>query len=128
MARIVNLTPHPINIAVKDGRTIEIPPSGKSLRLLEVDEPTDPVLIGNDEVEVVKRSFSLPENFPELDDPDVIAIVSLPVLMALRNRPIAARIVAPDTGSGAVRDEKGNIIAVKRFVTLANMSRETIGR
>lgn len=83
-------------------------------------------------VPVVSRRFedpaaSLPPEStsdPLLSFPvPVLWVVSLPALMALRAAGCTRKdVVAPDTGGGpygAVRDDKGNIVGVRRFVYLA---------
>jgi len=124
--RVVNLTPHEITLQLEDGRRVSIPPSGKIFRLDELDEPASSVAVkvdGEDvevEVEVVRRSFRV-TNFEELfEKEDMVAIVSLPALIALRQAGIRTRamIVAPDTGATAIRDERGQIVAVRRFITM----------
>jgi len=121
--RILNMTPHAINVELPDGRRIEIPPSGKVFRLNEKDEPagTVSVQVADEtvEVEVVRREFVL-ANYEELFDEDVVAIVSLPSLISIRQAGIQtkATIVAPDTGATAIRDERGQIVAVRRFITM----------
>jgi len=123
--RVVNLTPHPIVVETPSGR-FEIPPSGKIFRLAEDDKPAGTVTINETTVEVVERQFSVNlDNFLELTDPDCFCIVSLPALMALAQLvyqhpsiDINATVAAPDTGATAIRDEKGQIIAVRRFIVM----------
>lgn len=83
-------------------------------------------------VPVVSRRFEDPEaalppesaKDPLLSFPvPVLLVVSLPALMALRAAGCTRKdVVAPDTGGGpygAVRDDKGNIVGVRRFVYFA---------
>jgi len=49
----------------------------------------------------------------QLPEPDIVYIVFSPVLSGVKRR---NDVVAPDTGPCAVRDEKGQIIAVRGFV------------
>lgn len=83
-------------------------------------------------VPVVSRRFEDPASAlppegstdPQLPFPvPVLWVVSLPALMAMRAAGCTRKdIVAPDTGGGpygAVRDERGNIVGVRRFVYLA---------
>jgi len=121
MHRFVNLTPHAITIVRDDGSTVNVEPSGV-FRLRERDIPKE--RIGG--VDVVCRQFYIdPADLAMFDDPTAVYIVSLPALMALETirytLPELAQltIVAPDTGSGAVRDSAGNIIGTRRFVVLS---------
>jgi len=119
MKRVLNMTPHQITIQTGDGRRIDIPPAGKIFRLAEEDQLAGTVSLDGVEVEVVKRTFEV-TNCEELLDSDAVVIVSLPALMALRQAGIQVRaiVVAPDTGATAIRDERGQIVAVRRFITM----------
>jgi hypothetical protein len=122
MTKFVNLTPHKITIFCNDGSTIEVEPSGKVFRLEERDRVI--AKIGN--VEVVAREFMIPTEIKQFfDNPQAVYIVSLPALMALKTiekqHPELmdiSWIVAPDTGSGAVRDEQGRIIGTRRLIII----------
>jgi len=114
--RILNATPHPIDVVLEEGGRITLPPSGVVLRLVEEDEPQGEVA----GVPLRRRQFKLPQLPPELADADIV-VVSLPFLMGmaasglLPSRPL---FVAPDTGRDAIRDEQGRIIAVRAFITM----------
>jgi hypothetical protein len=119
--KILNLTPHPITILTRDGE-ITIEPSGFVWRLREEDtDITEQVGVGG--IEVVARRFSLDlDSVPEEVWSADIVIVSLPMLLSLKaslnslpNRPI---FCAPDTGSGAIRNEKGQVVATRRLITI----------
>lgn len=112
--KYVNMTPHSILVRKKDGSEFRIEPSGKVFRLEEVDEVVGSV----DGVEVVERKFSVSSIPEEFNDPEAVVIVSLPALMALKTVGLKheALIVAPDTGSGAIRDGEGRIIGTTRFI------------
>ena len=103
----VNLTPHTINI-VGVG---EIPPSGIIARV----EMTERVFATMGKVPIIarkpKRVIGLPE--PELG---TIFLVSSMVLDAMGRRANRGDVVAPDTGETAIRNERGQIVAVTRFV------------
>jgi len=129
--RLVNLTPHDVNLAL-DGTVVTVPRSGVVLRLEEHDEP-----IFNNPIPIVRRRFQVPDpvwvaeqaaqaegvTLPDVSLPLTIVIVSLPVLMSLPTDTLAYLtgkgiiLAAPDTGKGAVRDEKGQIVAVRGLVT-----------
>ncbi|MCS7187606.1 MAG: hypothetical protein RMK89_11735 [Armatimonadota bacterium] len=113
----INMTPHPVVIRKKDGSEITIEPSGQVFRLDEEDERLHDI----DGIELVYRKFKLPDSIPpEFSDPQVVVIVSLPALMALKATGVSfdALIVAPDTGSGAIRDSQGRIVGTTRLITM----------
>jgi hypothetical protein len=129
--KLVNMTPHDINIAL-NGATITVPKSGVVLRLEEHDEPFNL----NNPIPFVRRRFQAPnpnwvaeqaaqaEGVTLPDAPPVtIVLVSLPLLMSMPTNAIEALadrgiiVAAPDTGKGAIRDEKGQIVAVKSLIT-----------
>jgi hypothetical protein len=122
--KILNLTPHQVNIHKKDGSIITIEPSGVVWRLREEDtEITNELGIDTEGIEIVARRFSLdttevPEEVWSAD----IVIVSLPLLLALKaslgSLPERPLICAPDTGSGAIRDEKGQVKGARRLITI----------
>jgi hypothetical protein len=119
MYRFVNLTPHAVTVFRNDGSSFTIEPSGKVFRLRERDVVTANI----DGVDVVRRQFYIaPEDLELFNDPSAVYIVSLPALMGLATitEPDLSQfwIVAPDTGGGAVRDEKGNITGTRHFVIL----------
>ena len=105
MTKIINLTPHAINIT--DGPTF--PPSGKVARV-SVQQVDDGVIGG---VPVKKQTFGDIVDLPDPAD-DTIYIVSALVLSAAK---AAGRTdcVAPDTAN-AVRDDNGHIVSVPGFV------------
>ena len=106
--KLVNLTPHKLNI-VTDNGNIEIEPSGTIARV----KPTT-VRIGTvNGIDVVKTTFGEVEGLPS-PEKDTVYIVSTLVLNALKgSRP---DVVAPDTGpESAIRDESGRIVGIRRF-------------
>jgi hypothetical protein len=129
--RLINLTPHTIVVDDGDGERIHVEPSGLVVRLVEEDET-----ITTHPFPIVKRTYKLgdfpsPEVIKGLDgtvlpaypDTITIALVSLPVLLAMPADALSFLInhniivAAPDTGKGAIRDEKGQVIAVRGLVT-----------
>jgi hypothetical protein len=122
--KILNLTPHPIVIRKKDGTEITIQPSGIVWRMKEDDvEITGQLGFDTEGIEVVARRYSIDmTDIPaEVRSADIV-IVSLPLLLslkaALKVMPTKPLFCAPDTGSGAIRDEQGRIIGTTRLVTL----------
>ncbi|MEM5866924.1 MAG: hypothetical protein QXG39_03280 [Candidatus Aenigmatarchaeota archaeon] len=109
MIEIVNLTPHEIRIQTKSGEEIVIPPSGTVLRTQVQHE-----LIGEIEgIPVYKIKYGKVENLPERKE-GTIYLVSMPVKDAVPDR---EDICMPDTSPpNVIRDEKGNIKAVKAIV------------
>ena len=109
MTKLVNLTPHEIRVFDEAGNIITIPPSGRVARV-----KTEQKVIGKvASIPIVKTTFGEVEGLPA-PQPNTIFIVSSLVAQAVANE--RDDVVAPDTSpSGAVRDEKGNIVGVRRF-------------
>lgn len=112
---IINLTPHTVVIAL-DGNdtTITIPPAlGPDGKPTPARVSTQQVPAGNvNGIPVVSTVYGDVVGLPD-PKPDTIYIVSALVLGRVE-RP---DVFAPDTGPTAIRDEKGNIVAVTRLVT-----------
>jgi hypothetical protein len=104
---MINLTPHPIVLRLPDGQDVTLPPSGAVARVSMVEKVVGTVA----GVPVIRRRpgpvFGLP-------DGNQLCIVSSMVLGALPAG--APGVYAPDTGSTAIRDERGLVIAVTRLV------------
>lgn len=115
-----NLTPHAVTVICRDGRKMTFPPSGEVLRLTEVDqggnEPKSHLMIGDGlDIPVFRRAHLI--SFSNL--PRESAIVSLPVLQALAaDGHYPGWLWAPDTGRGAVRDDRGQIVATRALLQL----------
>ena len=113
---LVNLTPHAINVELKDKTVISIPPSGRVLRLDEDEKEVAEY--------VVKKKYSIKDSVYETLDEEKTYIVSIILLPYLKKDILGSDWVfrhydflAPDTGiKSAVRDSEGRIIAVKRFI------------
>jgi len=118
---VVNLTPHPITVFVGDRQTT-IPPSGKVLRAEENDsEPFIFEVEGMGCFEGVERKLELNQTLVKIfaENPDILFIVSLPLLELLRQHDANLfNVAAPDTGKRVVRDSEGRIIGTKGFVFL----------
>jgi hypothetical protein len=134
--KIINATPHAIVVFPPDdpsrvraegrkfydtetGREVVpllvIPSSGQVLQMEEKDEGGDLLVLNDVEIPVALRLFEIPPIPPE--DPETVWIVSLPIAQAWAREYVAPRnVFAPDTGSGAVRDEKGNIVGTRRLI------------
>ena len=107
--KLVNLTPHSITIMDSEEKVVvEIPPSGKILRLEETVVEAGEI----DGIPLVRKVYGVPELPPR--EPDTVYVVA-PLLLQYVRR---ADFVAPDTGpQSVVRDAEGRIIGVKRFMT-----------
>ena len=106
MSEFINLTPHALNIQLPDGSVTTIAPSGVVARVT-----TEEVVVGSAAgVPVVERRFGAVEGLPEEGTP---CLVSALVAGAVPGR---RGVYAPDTGASAVRNDKGQIVAVTRLV------------
>lgn len=106
--RVINLTPHDVVVWLENGKKVTFPKSGEVARVVEQVEQEGKV-IG---IPIVSKTYteiqSLPTQFP-----GTIYLVSILVLQNVEGRP---DVFSPDTGpGGAVRDDTGKIIGVKRF-------------
>ena len=110
---MLNLTPHPITIAIDGRDPVTIPPSGIVARVDTTEIPRGNMAFGDAfaEVPVISRRFGEVTGLPT--DPGTACLVSSLVLSAIPGRP---NTFAPDTGPTAIRDEKGHIVAVTRLV------------
>ena len=100
---LINLTPH--SIVVEGLGTFE----SKGLARVSTTQNVVGNINGIDLVETVQGQV---EGLPEIEEGKMY-IVSGMVLSALKGS--RADVIAPDTGSTAIRNEKGQIIAVTRF-------------
>lgn len=106
MTDFINLTPHALTLVLPDGSTVTIPPSGVVARVT-----TEEVVVGQVAgVPLVERRFGAVDGLPEDGTP---CLVSALVAGAVPGR---KGVYAPDTGSTALRNEKGHITAVTRLV------------
>jgi hypothetical protein len=105
MEDLINLTPHTIVIRV-GGVDHAIPPSGTVARV-----STAEAVVGEiDGVPVVRAVYGEVTGLPEEGTP---CIVSAMVRAAVPGR---AGVYSPDTGPSAIRDERGQIVAVTRLI------------
>lgn len=105
---MINLTPHPIVIRDQNGTETTIPPSGTVARVSTTDEVIGTCVVTG--APIVRRVFGEVTGLPEEGVP---CLVSALVLSAVPGR---EGVYAPDTGSTAVRNESGQIVAVTRLV------------
>jgi len=109
MVTIVNLTPHAITVRTDAGdRTFQ--PCGTVARVSQ--DTMDAGFVAG--IPVVKKTTGQVTGLP---DPaaDTVYIVSAMVLAAVSDR---SDVFAPDTGSTAIRNDKGHIVAVRGFVAV----------
>ena len=100
---LVNLTPHPVTVGEKT-----YAPSGRVARVASTELPGGDI----DGSPAVERRWGTPEIPLEGGE---IGIVSS---LVLEHAPEAlrGRLVAPDTGSTAVRNERGQILRATRWI------------
>lgn len=102
---MLNLTPHPITLRGAQG-DITLPPSGTVARVATVESVIGEVA----GLPVVSRAWGAVSGLPEDGTP---CIVSALVAGAVPGR---RGVYAPDSGATAIRDERGQVIAVTRLV------------
>lgn len=103
--KFYNITPHPVVI---DG-VMEIPAFGVVARVVTETTPGIPISGIRVSVNRVKDIMDLPDPVP-----GVAYIVTSQVLEALKgSRP---DVYAPDTGADAIRDFRGNVVAVRGLI------------
>lgn len=111
MAKIVNITGHPVRMVTLDGDVISFPKRGGA-RIPQRRAGTNPVYDSESgqHVDAVKiLSTGTVKNIPPPKE-GVLYIVSRIVFMALPKR---KDLLVPD---GAQRDDRGNVIAARRFI------------
>lgn len=123
--RLVNLTPHAITLRTGEGpeTDVTIPPSGTVARVSQGPARPAHGYLGCPVPVFQQGAFAAIEGLPSYED-GTLLIVSGMVASALkeyeayRNEEYRGDVVAPGTGpnDGAVRNEKGHIVAVTRLV------------
>lgn len=113
MSKIVNVTPHEIVVFDQEGKNVimRIPPSGIIARVTTTQQKVGEI----NGIPIFKTFYDKVENLPD-PQPNTIYIVSSLVLQALGGS--RSDVVAPDTGTGAVRDSSGKIVGTKAFIVL----------
>ena len=109
--KMLNLTPHAIVVETDNGQ-ITFEPSGTVAR---VSTHTKVVGTLDNGISVVERSYGKVDNVPTL--PCEQFLVSSMVLDQLPKE-YGGIAFAPDTGLGAIRDDKGHIVATSRLITI----------
>ena len=108
MTTIINKTPHTISIVNATGETITVPATAPAARVT-VTNVVMPAVAG---ISVNRQSFGEIENLPAPEE-DTIFIVSALVGGRVSGR---SDVFGPDTGPTAIRNEAGQIVAVRGLV------------
>ena len=109
---IKNLTPHALVLVDNSGVKHTLQPENLSARVAVTEKIHG--FLQDINMTIIYQEFKDVENLPDYV-PGTVLIVSAMVLSQL---PLSRRgfdVFAPDTGKTAIRDEKGNIIAVTRL-------------
>ena len=104
---MINLTPHDITVRLSDGTSRTYPPSGTVARVTTYETSAA-------DVDGIQTAYRRPGAVDGLTLP-----VTEPVLvsgMVLAELSGTDNVFAPDSGSSAIRDERGHIVAVTRLV------------
>ena len=104
---LLNLTPHAIVLVDLDGNITTIQPSGIVARVSTIDTKTGDF----NGIPVYSRTFGDVQGLPTDGTP---CIVSSMVLAAIPAG--TPGVYAPDTGSTAIRNDAGHILAVTRLI------------
>ena len=121
--KLINLTPHTVRVLFDNVDSVFIPCSGEVASRVAFDiEIVGHVEACGHSIETVRRKFGILHISDELwNDPENIFLVSSLFLEAARELKIeemVGRIFCPDTGPTAMRSHNGNVVAVRRFVSL----------
>lgn len=121
MAKVINLTPHDINLFDPSGskRILTIPSQGVVRAKMET-EPLG-ILYTDDGIAlpIVNATYGPPEGpLPEFSDEVAIIVSHIAAQSILSHHPEwTGHILVPDTGPGSVvRDENGRILGVRQFI------------
>lgn len=110
--KIINCTPHDVNLILENGETVVFPRSGIIPRLRETQEKLETISAPNGaEIDIMQKKYLDPEGLPEPQE-NTIFIVSALVAGAVKNRD---DLVIPND---IVRDEAGRIIGCKNLARI----------
>lgn len=116
MYKLVNLTPHDVNIVANDGTLLHTFPAQKpSARVSTQFIELEPI----NGIPVYETVYGVTEDLPEYDEynDDTYYIVSMMVAQANTDR---YDLICPNTAPGhVVRDDKGQIVGVTSFTSYA---------
>ena len=114
MKKLVNLTPHPINVYLYGTDPLVIPPSGQVARVAQDYTVLGDLDLGDGRIPLVAPLYGAIQGLPDPQD-DTFYIVSALVAQAAWAQG-RKDVLAPDTGAGAVRDSDGRVIGVRRLL------------
>lgn len=113
MKKIINLTPHDINIYDLQGNCSIIPKSGIIARIKMEYEDAPSIKSEYGIIPVVSKKCREVEHLPQPSE-NTVYVVSTIVLKELGHR---QDVIAPDTGNhSCIRDDNGKILGVTRFL------------
>lgn len=104
MTKVVNLTPHELNIVGE--QSVTIPPSGQVARAAETTEIVGSVA----GIPIIHKTFGKVEGLPE-PQPDTVFVVSLLVAQAVKRADVL-------TIGETIRNEKGQVIGAKSLAVM----------
>jgi len=108
-SRLENCTPHPIIFFDEDtGREFTFKPSGILPRVSTVETPAEDIC---ESLPAVKQATGEIIGLPQEKAGNFLIVSSL-----VFNASDRKDLIAPDTGKAAIRDEKGRILGVTRFL------------
>lgn len=115
----INLTPHSVGVVDAAGQIIDVPPCGQPARVDYTDVGGDYVFApaGVDVVfDSVERHYGQVQGLPPEGS---VCVVSMPVAERCAGR---EGVYYPDSGRDCIRDDKGQIKAVRRLVKASGIS------
>lgn len=121
MTRVLNLTPHPVNIYREEEVVLTIPPSGTVARATMSNIELPPLQIDNASIPTITISYDGVEGLPDPDSVDFIIVSSIVASVIKSNKSLydvwRGKILVPDTSpASVVRDNDGRILGVRRFI------------
>ena len=107
--KIINLTPHPVNLINESGAITTFEPSGEIARIAVNLQKYRIISVNGENTVLYKKQFGMPSYVPPDEMPDICYIVSAIYQSALSYR---TDLITPEE---VFRDEKGNIVGCKSF-------------
>lgn len=111
--RYVNLTPHVVNVELADGRKFAFEPTKPEARMSVASSQAS---FNGYESEV---PLTMPVFGEVINLPEPVAGVAYIVGTMLAQRVMRSDVVSPDTGKTAIRNEAGQVVAVRGFQKFA---------
>ena len=120
MTKIVNLTPHHLNIFSDEGNLIaSIPPSGTVARVDTIKRVKEYVDVEGHKVPISYVTYTQVQGLPPYPSDDTLYVVSNIVYQCLKGTKWEKYLIVPDTNpDSVVRDEAGRIKGVKGFLRI----------